>query len=78
MSASGTSLTRKRSPVQIHEAPRGRHDAAAKRTVLRIPYVDAPAERGNLGDFCQPGGPDGEGQARGQARNVAWHLSVAS
>jgi len=40
-------------------------------TVLRIPLRGTRLRRAvDPGDLCQPSGPDGEGQARGQARNA--------
>ena len=39
--------------------------------VLRIPLRGTRLRRAvDPGDLCQPSGPDGEGQARGQARNA--------
>ena len=39
-------------------------------TVLRIPLRGTRLRRAvDPGDLCQPSGPDGEGQAEGQARN---------
>jgi hypothetical protein len=40
-------------------------------TVLRIPLRGTRLRRAvDPGDLCQPSGPDGEGQARGQARSA--------
>ena len=40
-------------------------------TMLRIPLRGTRLRRAvDPGDLCQPSGPDGEGQARGQARNA--------
>jgi hypothetical protein len=40
-------------------------------TVLRIPLRGTRLRRAvDPGDLCQPSGPDGEGQVRGQARNA--------
>jgi hypothetical protein len=40
-------------------------------TVLRIPLRGTRLRRAvDPGDLCQPSGPDGEGQARGQARST--------
>jgi hypothetical protein len=40
-------------------------------TVLRIPLRGTRLRRAvDPGDLCQPSGPDGEGQATGQARNA--------
>ena len=40
-------------------------------TVLRIPLRGTRLRRAvDPGDLCRPSGPDGEGQARGQARNA--------
>jgi hypothetical protein len=40
-------------------------------TVLRIPLRGTRLRRAvDPGDHCRPGGPDGEGQARGQARKA--------
>jgi len=39
--------------------------------VLRIPLRGTRLRRAvDPGDLCQPGGPDGEGQAGGQARDA--------
>jgi hypothetical protein len=41
-------------------------------TVLRIPLRGTRLRRAvDPGDLCQPSGPDGEGQAEGQARKRA-------
>ena len=49
-------------------------------TVLRIPLRGTRLRRAvDPGDLCQPSGPDGEGQAKGQARNARGEpLSPAS
>jgi hypothetical protein len=40
-------------------------------TVLRIPLGGTRLRRAvDPGDLCQPSGPDGKGQAKGQARNA--------
>jgi hypothetical protein len=40
-------------------------------TVLRIPLRGTRLRRAvHPGDLCRPSGPDGEGQAKGQARNA--------
>ena len=44
-------------------------------TVLRIPLRGTRLRRAvDPGDLCQPSGPDGKGQAKGQARNARGKL----
>jgi hypothetical protein len=46
-------------------------------TMLRIPLRGTRLRRAvDPGDLCQPSGPDGEGQAKGQARRARGDLSA--
>jgi hypothetical protein len=52
--------------------------ASPASTVLRIPLRGTRLRRAvDPGDLCQPSGPDGEGQAEGQARNTRGTLHSA-
>ncbi len=87
--APANTMARPLASRQVRQEPGRCHSDGAERpriirvgpsslTVLRIPLRGTRLRRAvDPGDLCQPSGPDGEGQARGRAREARGETSAA-